>query len=370
MVVTQVRILSVKMSTGDLTGGNGWQEPPPPDTATPSVSQPANEMGQFAIPKLLPNQRLEDWEPLFRASVTGLLMRTDGEKLAIGLLAAHVNRREAEVELMKDVVKLDQLNEAFDLLKTLDDPIDKFWEMQRLCKTEWLRGTKIDDLFYKLKRQAKLAEAPLNLVCSIIIGQLPRQIQGKVKERYSNRADESSVSEKEARDLLLKIKELLKERGIPLDVGCTHRDELQGETSKAIAAIKQNAEAVQGEDSEAEVKAMYQGRFRGNNRRGGGRSNYFKNCFVCNEGGHISKECTNQYCQKCGKWGHGKNKCESRSVRAINAQIEGDGEETVTINVSLDGKHSTASLDSCASLSVIDLKTVRELGVEEKLRIK
>ena len=79
---------------------------------------------------LKPNSRIDEWEPLFRAAVTPLLLQENGESLAIGLLPAYVNMRPAETELMKEVVKLKTLDEAFELLRSLDDPIDKYAMMQ------------------------------------------------------------------------------------------------------------------------------------------------------------------------------------------------------------------------------------------------
>ena len=93
---------------------------------------------QFVIPVLKPNSRIDEWEPLFRAAVTPLLLQENGESLAIGLLPAYVNRRPTETELMKEVVKLKTLDEAFEILRSLDDPIDKYAMMQSLCRADWI----------------------------------------------------------------------------------------------------------------------------------------------------------------------------------------------------------------------------------------
>ena len=58
------------------------------------------------IPALKPDERIEDWKPLFKAGVGTLLARgADGEKLAIGLLPAYINRRTAERELVREVLR-------------------------------------------------------------------------------------------------------------------------------------------------------------------------------------------------------------------------------------------------------------------------
>ena len=36
-----------------------------------------------------------------------------------------------------------------------------------------------------------------------------------------------------------------------------------------------------------------------------GKGSQFKgNCYICQQVGHMAKNCLNQYCQLCGKWGH------------------------------------------------------------------
>ena len=95
-------------------------------TAAPRAMSSMKGSVQFIVPPLKNNDRIDEWEPLFRAAVTGLLTQDNGEALAIGLLPAHVNRRRAEVELCKEVVSLTTLDEAFTLLRTLDDPVDKY----------------------------------------------------------------------------------------------------------------------------------------------------------------------------------------------------------------------------------------------------
>ena len=126
----------------------------------------------FVIPPLQPGDRICDWKPLFKAAVTSLLTQENGEKLAIGLLPGYVNRRTAEKELVQEAVKLDAVDDAFDLLETLDDPIDPYEALQKLCRRNWLHGMHVDDFYYDLKRLAKDASADNNLICNILLGQL------------------------------------------------------------------------------------------------------------------------------------------------------------------------------------------------------
>ena len=120
-------------------------------------SRPSTKIHQFVILALKEDQRIDEWEPLFKAAVTGLLLHENGQSLAIGLLPVYLTRRPAEVELSKEVVKLTSLDEAFTLLKTLDAPIDKFDSLQRICRADWIPGVQIDDFYYYLKHKARSA---------------------------------------------------------------------------------------------------------------------------------------------------------------------------------------------------------------------
>ena len=120
-------------------------------STTPGVGTggPASvKFNNSVIPPLSCGQRISDWEPVFKAAVTSLLVQTGGERLAIGLLPGYVNRRVAEVELVKEAVKANTLNDAFELLKTLDDHVDPYEAMQKLCRADWYRGVHIDDFYY------------------------------------------------------------------------------------------------------------------------------------------------------------------------------------------------------------------------------
>ena len=266
-----------------------------------------SNISQFVIPPLQLHDRIEDWEPLFKASVTGLLTRTNGEKLAIGLLPGYVNRRPAELELVRDAIKLDSLNDAFALLKTLDDPVDQFESMQHLCRANWLRGEKIDDFYYRLKRKAKQADAKLELVCSILIAQLPKVIQGKVKTFYADsKANDGTITELNARLVIVEIKRLLNERGINLDVGCGNLDELSDQKKSSIAKVEHDDET-HGENL-PHVAANFKGNQPLGAFRSGRRSTGKKSvCYVCQKPGHLAFECYSQFCQRCGEKGHNLN---------------------------------------------------------------
>ena len=70
---------------------------------------------QLSIPPLHEGERIGDWRHLFKAAVTNLLAEENGQIRSIQLLPAYINRRPAERELIKDLVKnADNLDNALD----------------------------------------------------------------------------------------------------------------------------------------------------------------------------------------------------------------------------------------------------------------
>ena len=105
-----------------------------------------------------------------------------------------MNWRPDEVEIMKEMLRRDTLDVAFELLRTSDDPIDPYNSIQALCKAIWKHVVRIDDFYYKLKQEASRANANLDLVCSILIGQLPRTVKNKVKEFFAEARSQSGIA--------------------------------------------------------------------------------------------------------------------------------------------------------------------------------
>ena len=65
-------------------------------------------------------------------------------------------------------------------------------------------------------------------------------MQSKAKMFYADkRQGDGTVLEADARLLMVDIKEQMTSRGIPLDIGCTHRDELSpGKTLDPLQAVR------------------------------------------------------------------------------------------------------------------------------------
>lgn len=359
-----------------------------PDSKS-GILQP-QRMPQLAVPPLLEGDRIEDWEPAFKAAVAPCLLADGGEKFVVGLLPAYVNRRPAEVELVRELISAGAgLEASFKSLKSLDPPVDKYESMQKLCRMNWLPGVQVDDFFYALKKMAKQAEAKLDFVCSILCAQLPKEVQGKTKSWLAD----NTVTEENARDLLVKVKTWMMERGIPLDNGfrslesygepmnvkvmsCTTPGEpgtgavppqRVGDREKLCGAP---ASATQlGEDGVARV--AYTGNKKQPPPRRQTSSGFRGKCYVCG-GNHMMKSCPDKRCPRCGAKGHSLMNCNTSKVSSVQQSTEAAGsaacESAVLLSVKLGGQCASALIDSGAGPSVIDKGTLLNLGLLRKIK--
>ena len=137
------------------------------------------------IPPLHEGMRIGDWKHLFLASVQQIVDGENGQKRAFQLLPACVNRRPAERELVRDLVKKSETVErALQTLKdVLDPPVDQYQMMQELCRSDLEPGRQIDDLFFGIRRKAFHAGVGMKFVASILASQLPKDIQSKLRDK-------------------------------------------------------------------------------------------------------------------------------------------------------------------------------------------
>lgn len=319
------------------------------------------------IPALKPGERIEDWKALFTAGVSTLLNRgAEGEVLAIGLLPAYLNRRTAERELVREVVRdCSTLKAAFEVLvSTLDPPLDKYQCMQEMCRLDWVPGVQLDDFFFELKRLGMRASADLSFICSLFVTQLPKEVQSKAKAWL---ADQGELDERLARGLVREAKGWLVERGIPLDrgsrqfVGAVMSDVMsQGANRSDTSACSHQGHsgsqcASGGVMSDGEKDEGVSHRVFAMQRKKG----KVARCYICDSPNHLMFKCPSRHCAKCGKKGHSAKDCRvGPKVYRVYEGVEGTDERAVTLGVRLDDQRISAMLDSGASMSVIDERSV------------
>ena len=51
--------------------------------------------------------------------------------------------------------------------------------MQKICLADWYLGVHIYDFFYQLQRQSVNANASMDMICAILVSQLPKVIQNR-----------------------------------------------------------------------------------------------------------------------------------------------------------------------------------------------
>ena len=103
-----------------------------------------------------------------------MLTQDWGEKFAISIIPAHVCRRPAEREVVHEVVEeANYLNDDIEIIRKLDPPTDRTQGMFALCRKDWEPGVLVDDYFYQTKLDGDRAQAPLRMVSTLLIAELP-----------------------------------------------------------------------------------------------------------------------------------------------------------------------------------------------------
>ena len=86
----------------------------------------------ITIPSLMPEERIEDWQPLFTASTSSLAAHA-GEKAVVQIIPSYVCRNEFERDTALLALKEETIVAAFKILRnTLDPPIDEFEATSRV----------------------------------------------------------------------------------------------------------------------------------------------------------------------------------------------------------------------------------------------
>ena len=160
------------------------------------------------IPELRKDERIERWKPLFEAATAGL--RTTLKKAPQML---HICRTTAERELVIEVVS--EHLETGDVDGALQVLIHN---SRSSCRTDWARDEEVDVFFYRLKNAGSEAKAPMKMVYSVLVDQLPEQVQPLIKE-WLGKEENAEITIQKGREFVRKVKSLLLEKGFRCDHG-------------------------------------------------------------------------------------------------------------------------------------------------------
>ena len=316
------------------------------------------------IPPLHEGMRIGDWKHLFLASVQQIVDGENGQKRAIQLLPACVNRRPAERELVRDVVKKSETVER--ALQTLEDvldpPVDQYQMMQELCRSDWEPGSQVDDFFFGIRRKAFHAGMGMKFVASILASQLPKDIQSKLRDKVRDVDDD--IDGVDGQELIRTVKRELTERGYLLDMGSKDFEKVKRVAVLSKPIVAHPPQSPTAEDSTEpqppmnDMVAYSRSQTRSSHwtrqPRTRQSSSPVRGCYICG-GSHAWKYCPEKRCPICGEKGHTLKECQRKggskgSKRILNLYRPNMGTElSVLLPVKLNGKPVTVILDSGAN---------------------
>ena len=330
----------------------------------------------IGVPPLRENQTIKSWRPLFQAAVSTLLQGEGGQKTAIRLLPAFVNRGTLECTIALKALEKDTLDGAFEyLIEHLDPETDEHAAAERFREMTWPPGEAITNFAARYMEEGKAAQLRPKQICRFLATQLPQEARPKLREWLGQQTEE--LTEDGALKMATEIRKVLLSKGIPLDRG--YRGVTQEKVFHAEERPYKECSATQGSEEEREEEVVYATRTRG--ARAGKdtkpRAPELK-CFGCGGLGHFIRNCPNRRkCTNCGRVGHRATECRSkrkhyyadatsREAGGGVYQVSGS-DEAVTLKVLMERRKVAAILDTGASPCVIDKATAEALGLNREI---
>ena len=266
-------------------------------------------------------------------------------------------------------IQKESLAEAFNYLKErLDPEEDEFLAAANFRRMTWIPGEAVQDFFARYLEEAVKAKLTPRAACTFMVSQAPLEVQQKLKDWVKPKGEALSVED--ALGFGPVLRRLLEEKGIPTDRGCRIQQITVDDDDELGPAGEKDTESDGGERESLGVKVVGNRRYRSYDRRQAPK------CYTCGSTDHFMRACPNRFCSRCGQAGHNPSDCprgtrgrtgfKSRTPRRNIYQVS-NHEEAVTVEVKI-GTHAVeAVLDTGARPSVIDIGTVRQLELEDRL---
>ena len=338
----------------------------------------------ISIPPLNADERVEEWQPLFVAATSSLAAQS-GERAAV-LILPSVCRNEYERDTALLAIKEETIETAFKVLcNALDPPIDELEAIARFRSMSWARGVRIEVFFILLWKEAKRDDFLNRQVFMVLTTQLPSKALSGTK-KWIQQQEDHAVTDKQMREFLGMVQQNLRQSDIPLDYGFREPED-RSSFCKVVEQDRKEDDNQLSSDSytEPRAKEVYKihhpaaGQQRGRYR---GISRYSSlTCFTCGKKGHGYATCPDRVCSQCHKKGHDRSNCPSADwgpprntilrERDYVKKVKHDGlltdEESASIIVKVRGLPVRALLDTGAKVNVMDIQTMRGLGVSHCL---
>ena len=283
----------------------------------------------ISIPALKPEERIEDWQPLFVAATSALAVQA-GQQAVVQMLPSFVCRDEYEKDVTLLAIKEESIEAAFKVLQNaLDSPIDEFEATARFRSMVWARWVRIVVYFTRLWKEAKRAGFHNRQVCVVLVTQLPNKVSSTLKKWIQEKRDNvvSDVEMREAEEKTINYCKTLEKDEVthckPVDTYDRWKDE--PETEQEIPQVWK-------------VRQFASERRYGRDYRGITRGFDHISCFTCGKRGHGYQKCPERICGECHKKGHDTQNCTAagRGTSWRNNTAKGIG---VTLGVAGVARH-------------------------------
>ena len=220
----------------------------------------------------------------------------------------------------------------------------------------------------------------MRFLAPLVSAQLPREVETKIKTMITD--IEPDLGGEGGRKMLVNIKKELQEKGYSLECGSRNFDRIEkvaflDDMKKEEPNADHDPGSTRGETDSPNSRVAYVSNTAYNKQKNVRQKEQREmiNCFICGKNHHM-RYCPEKKCVICGAKGHNVMECPnkfqakrkdfSRRIYQVSDKYY-NTELSVALTAKLNRKPFTMLLDSGAGPSVVDLETVRILGLESKI---